>query len=149
MDDQLDNLALSTEEPQTLRVAQTLANGYIVAAHVVTTPGRCRDFPSLPISDYQAVVNVEPSSTFTRRSENGLTRNDIPLDSSIRYVVVYREISQDKYEMYSKYAQGAEEKDILSDKVERHNASNIEELMKILSMYNLKLCDLHIARMVD
>lgn len=139
----------TSDNPKFLRVLQMLANGDFVAAHTVTTPDRCRDFPLIPISDYHAIVNVEPRvKNITRWRYWPLQRDKRP-HNIVGYVVVYREIDADKYEKFTHYAWGAEEKDFYASKVENYRAQSVQELVDILATYNVKLDDMRLGRMED
>lgn len=149
MESQSGSTASASDDPRILHMVQSLANGYTLAAHLVTAPDQSRDFPLLPLSDYHAVVLVEPIIDFTYFWKEGLLRSHASSDAPTEYVVIYREIDQKNYDEYSDFAQGAEEKDLLSRKVERRKASSVDEVINILAAYNLKPYDLHIAAMRD
>ncbi|MGI4789930.1 MAG: hypothetical protein ACRYFS_13900 [Janthinobacterium lividum] len=140
---------MTTDNPKFSRVLQMLANNEMIAAHIVTTPDRCRDYPLVPISDYHAIVNVEPKVENITRWRYWPLQQNKRSHNLVGFDVVYREIDADKYEKFTQYARGAEEKDIFASRVEKHGARSAQELVDVLANYNVKLDDMRLGRMTD
>jgi len=139
----------TSDTPRFLRVLQILAGNDYVAAHIVTAPDRCRDFPLIPISDYHAIINVDPTVKYISRWRNGPLQRDKLSPNLTGYAVVYREVDQEKYAEYSSYGGGAEEKELFAYRVEKHTVHSVQELVDILATYNVKLDDMRLGRMED
>jgi len=103
----------------------------------------------IPISDYHAIVNVDPTVRYISRWRNGPLQRDKLSPNLTGYAVVYREVDQDKYEEYSSYGGGAEEKDLFASTVERFTARSVRELTGILAAYTVRLDDMRLRRMED
>ena len=148
MENQFDSEAF-IDDKRLLQIARSLASGYPMAIHLVTAPDQSRDFPLLPISDHHTVVIVDPVVDIKNYWDRGILKSRPPSSMPSKYIITYREIDQTNYDEYSNYAQGAEEKDTLADVVEKHEASSVEELINVLSLYDLEMQRLQVARMTD